>query len=469
LIASVRGLRGRRRRLRFRVTAAFSLGALLLASGISITTLVLARRYLVSQRETSAVRQARANARLVQSRLREPDPDIPRLLTSLAAPARSSSVLYREGEWFAADALVGRDALPVPMQQVVVDDRVPATQRYHAAGGTTLAVGIPLGGRAAYFEVSRLVELDRTLATLRNSLLLASAVLVVGSFGLAVWASRRILTPVAEIGRAATAIAGGQLDARLDAGGDDELFALATSFNAMVDTLQRRIERDARFASDVSHELRSPLTTLRSAVQVMEARRSGLEPRAARELDLLAAEVRRFDDLVRDLLEISRYDAGAAAVDRSVVPLAALVADVLASEGVDVGVDGVFVAPADPLLVDVDPRRLGQALANVVRNASVHAGGVCHVRVEADGDFARVLVDDAGPGVAVDERARVFERFARGRAAGRRSSGGGVGLGLALAAEHLALQGGRIWVEDAPSPDGGARFVLEVRRAAPAP
>lgn len=467
----MRELRGRRRRLRFRVTAAFSLGALLLASGISVTTLVLARRYLVSQRETSAVRQARANARLVQSRLREPDPDIPRLLTSLAAPARSSSVLYRDGEWFAADALVGRDALPIAMQRVVVESRLPARQRYHAAGGTTLSVGIPLGARAAYFEVSRLRELDRTLSTLRNSLLLASAVLVLGSFGLAVWASRRILTPVAEIGRAATAIAGGQLDARLDAGGDDELFALATSFNAMVDTLQRRIERDARFASDVSHELRSPLTTLRSAVQVMESRRSGLEPPAARALDLLAAEVRRFDDLVRDLLEISRFDAGAADVDRAVVPLATLVGDVLATEGVDVAADGdaagVLAVPSEPLLVDVDPRRLGQALRNVVRNAVVHAGGVRHVRVEADGDFARVLVDDAGPGVDEDERARVFERFARGRAAGRRSSGGGVGLGLALASEHLALQGGRIWVEDAPGVDGGARFVIEVRRAAP--
>jgi signal transduction histidine kinase len=124
------------------------------------------------------------------------------------------------------------------------------------------------------------------------------------------------------------------------------------------------------------------------------------------------------------------------------------------------------VTPSTPLLVDVDPRRLGQALRNVVRNAQVHAGGVAQVRVEADGDFARVLVDDAGPGVDVDERARVFERFARGRAAGRRSSGGGVGLGLALAAEHLALQGGRIWVEDVPGDGGGARFVVEVRRAA---
>jgi signal transduction histidine kinase len=442
------------------LTAAFSLGALLLAVGISLSTHVLVRRYLVQERETSAVRQARANARLVRTRLRTPEPDIPRLLTSLEAPSRSSSVLYRDGEWFAADALVGPDAIPAPLREVVVRDRVPARQRFGAAAGTTLVVGIPLAPSSAYFEVSALRELDRTLSTLRASLLGASAVLVLGSVVLATWVSRRILTPVAEIGRAATAIAGGQLDARLDAGGDAELFALATSFNAMVDTLERRIERDARFASDVSHELRSPLTTLKSAVQVMEARRDGLDPTTARALELLAAEVRRFDALVQDLLEISRYDAGAASVDLSEASLVAVVRDVLAGEEL-----GALDVPetGGPTSVEVDVRRLGQALRNVVRNARAHAGGVHRVTIEADGDFARVLVDDEGPGIDPADREVVFARFSRGRAAGRRSSGSGVGLGLSLAAEHLALQGGRIWVEDAPG--GGARFVIEVRRS----
>jgi two-component system sensor histidine kinase MtrB len=226
----------------------------------------------------------------------------------------------------------------------------------------------------------------------------------------------------------------------------------------MVDSLQARIERDARFASDVSHELRSPLTTLRSAVQIMEARRSDMTPRAARALDLLAVEVRRFDRLVQDLLEISRYDAGAARLELEDVDLPALAATVAREHQPDAEIvvnDGVTQVTADR-------RRLEQAIRNLVSNAIAHAGALDRIVIGATASTVQIAVEDAGPGVPEEDRSPIFDRFSRGRGSGRRSSGDGVGLGLALVAEHVRLQHGRVWVEDRDG--GGARFVIELPR-----
>ena len=205
---------------------------------------------------------------------------------------------------------LGRDAIPAPLQEAVVGQQSRARQRYVLDHVPRLAVGMPLPNGDAYFEVFLLRELDRTLRTLRVALTTAAAAAMVGAAGLGVWASRRLLDPLAEIGATAMSIAGGELDARLDVGSEVELSALADSFNQMVASLQQRIERDARFASNVSHELRSPLTALRSAVQNMETRRASMDERTARSLDVLSREVDRFEQLVQDLLEISRFDAG---------------------------------------------------------------------------------------------------------------------------------------------------------------
>ena len=261
---------------------------------------------------------------------------------------------------------------------------------------------------------------------------------------------------MSDIGVAAAAIAAGRLDARLDAGDDKELFALATGFNAMVETLQERIERDARFASDVSHELRSPLTTLHSSAEVMLARRDRLDPRSARALDLLTDEIGRFERLVEDLLEISRYDAGAAVIELEPVDVVKLVGSVLD----ETGQDGVDVESPSSVVTIADRRRLGQAVRNLVSNAGTHGGGVTRVTVASSGDDVRIAVEDRGPGVAPEDREAIFGRFSRGRGARRRGSSDGVGLGLALTSEHVRVQGGRVWVEDA-SPCG-ARFVIQL-------
>jgi len=182
----------------------------------------------------------------------------------------------------------------------------PATQRFTLAGTTQEVIGVPLPAvRAAYFEVFSLDELAGTLRALAFAL--AGAALVTTLAGAAVgrWASSRALRPLAGLTDAAVAIADGQLDTRVDAGDDADLEELASAFNRMTANLQDRIEREARFTSDVSHELRSPLTTLAATVSVIEGHRDELAPRAQRALDLLDGDLRRFTRMVDDLLEIS--------------------------------------------------------------------------------------------------------------------------------------------------------------------
>ncbi len=450
--------RTRHLRLRSRLLVAFVGGALLLSSSVALISYGLTRRYLLTQRERSAARQAQVNARLVGGALR-PDSDVPQLLGSLQSPAGSSAVVFYDGRWFAASLELGRDAIPSALQEAVLGQRSRARQRYVLDRVPRLAVGMPLPGNDAYFEVFPNRELDSTLRALRVALTTAAAAAMVGAAGLGVWASRRLLDPLAEIGATAVSIAGGQLDARLDVGSEVELATLAASFNQMVAGLQQRIERDARFASNVSHELRSPLTALRSALQNMETRRSSLDERTARSLDLLAREINRFEQLVQDLLEISRFDAGVVQASSEEVFLGELVLHALeAIPGCEVPVE--VAGSATDAVVRADKRGLEQVIVNLVSNARVHGGGVERVRIEATDRFARIIVEDCGPGVPTEERERVFERFYRGRHTAR--GAGGVGLGLALVTEHAHLHGGRAWVEDHHGEGGGARFVFEL-------
>jgi two-component system, OmpR family, sensor histidine kinase MtrB len=272
----------RRRRLRFRVMAAFALGGLLIPASLSVLTYFWARTYLLNQRQSSALHQAEANARLVQTLLRSDQDDVAGLLTSLRTPSTAQSVVLHAGRWFGTSAVAGPDALPEALRQIVLHEGSSARQRYHNSGSQVVAVGVPLPGGDAYFEIFSLNDLTTTLRTLRDALAAGSLLSFALSLAVGAWATGRVLRPVRDIGRAAGAIAAGRLEARLDPEGDHELVELASGFNAMVDSLAERIERDARFASDVSHELRSPLTTLRSAVEVMQRRRPRLDPRSAR-------------------------------------------------------------------------------------------------------------------------------------------------------------------------------------------
>ena len=236
----------------------------------------------------------------------------------------------------------------------------------------------------------------------------------------------------------------------------------------MVDQLQARIQREARFNSDVSHELRSPLTTLAASLEVLEADRDNLPPRAQRALQLLGDDLRRFQRMVGDLLEMSRADAGGGDVFIEEVSVTELVQRSVEAGLRTLSADGsppaVVTAPeVRALHVGVDKRRFERVMANLLENAANYAGGATRVTVDLDPMQRTVVligVEDAGPGISLGERERVFERFYRGSVSGRRGTGTGTGLGLALVAEHVRLMDGHAWVEATES--GGARFVVSL-------
>jgi signal transduction histidine kinase len=252
----------------------------------------------------------------------------------------------------------------------------------------------------------------------------------------------------------------GDLGTRLDAEGDRDLVALVSAFNEMLDELRDRIEREARFASDVSHELRGPLAALSSAVEVVNRRRDELPDRAVLAVDALAEQVTAFNRLVLDLLEISRFDVGAAAAAREQLDVVDAVRTVLHERGQTIPLE----APEAGVRIAGDGRRLHQVIANLLDNASKYAGGAVRIGVVKGPNAVWLTVDDAGPGVPEVEREAIFERFHRGPAAEAPEAPRGTGLGLTLVREHVALHGGRVWVEGRPG--GGARFVVELPASA---
>jgi two-component system sensor histidine kinase MtrB len=448
--------------LRARVTATFAAGACLLSVILSTSTYLVVRHTLVDQRENLAQRQTYVNARLVRSTLNLKDPNIPSILGALENPTSSEAVLYANGKWYFSDVKVGEEGIPAKLRAKVVDDGKPARMRFLEGGDTKLAVGVPIPSvNAAYFEVSTLSEIERTLNLIAYALVIASTFTTLGGAALGLWTSRLVLRPVKDAAHAAESIAGGDMSARLTPEGDVDLDRLVLSFNRMVDALQTRIQRDARFASDVSHELRSPLMTLASGLSVLQSRRHELPPRSQTALDLLADEIQRFQRMVQDLLEISRTDAGQVDISFEEVLAGEFVQRV--SEQYEREIPIHSEGGADEAILEVDKRRMVRVLGNLIENADRYAGGVTEISLVPAGKNVRIRVDDSGPGVPEGEREHIFERFARGQTARARASGEGTGLGLSLVHEHVKLHGGRVWVEN--SPRGGARFIVELPKA----
>ena len=448
--------------LRGRVAVGFALTGLLVALAVAVAGYVLARRYLLDQREDAARSQAYAHARLVRSALRASDADLAALMASIDGGNASDAALRYQGEWYAT-VLGGADAVPRDLTRVVGDGHAGLQRTAGAAGRPLLAVGVPVRAvDAEWYEMFPLDDVDHTLSLFAraSSVAAVAASIVAGGLG---WAGAgRAVRPLAPIGAAAARIAGGDLATRLPVPADAELRPLVVAFNDMAAALEARVERETRFTADVTHELRSPLAAMRASVDVLQRRRATFAPDAAAVLDVLTQRVAGFERTVVELLDIARTDAGTAELRTEPVDLEALLRDQL-----DEHAPGARLVMADgaPREVVADPRRLAQALANVMVNAGVYAGGTTQVTVAASDGVVRIDLDDEGPGVPPDERDTVFRRFARGSAGVEAGTGTGTGLGLALVEEHLRLHGGRAWVEEAPG--GGARFVLELPASRP--
>jgi len=459
------GTDSRRRRLglRARTVVAFGLTALVLAVSLAALAYGFVRNSLLDTRESAATRQAYTNARLVRSGLRGPDPDIPRLLSGLQVGAGGYSLLQYRQQWFASSVDIRREAAPRRLQTVVEDGHA-ARQKVRVEGEPFLAVGVLIGeADAAYFEFGPLTDVEGTLDVLTSSLAVAGAGATVVAVAVGVSVSRALLRPLRRMAAVARGIVRGDVESRLDAGGDSDLVPLVASFNEMLDDLRGRIEQEARFASDVSHELRGPLTALASAVDVVDRRRGELPETVVWAVDVVATQVRSFNRLVLDLLEISRFDAGAARLDIRPLPLPAFVRDVL--DGLGHHHVPVRAGDGTPEFLFADPRRLQQIISNLTQNAGHYAGGVTAVEIEGSDRSVTLAVCDEGPGVPAHEREAIFGRFSRGLLAEQPGSPRGSGLGLALVAEHARLHGGRAWVENRPG--GGSRFLVRLPVDAP--
>lgn len=451
--------------LRTRVALVGAILAAAIAGTLSLITVVTVRSYLLEQRENAALAEASANARTVRDLAVARLQSLDEILRGLRSEPGSIILVRSDGDWFSSSIGTGPDALPASLL-AALNDASASRMRFQAAGSSRLAVALPLPAAGLdYVEVFPLERIDSTLTRLSTVLAIGALLLSAAGAGVATWTSRRVLAPLSATSRAAALLASGDLDARLAPDPDPDLARLVAAFNDMAAALGDRIAREARFTSDVSHELRTPVAAMRAAANVLGRRRHELSDQAGAALEALSQEIDEFDQLVTDLLEISRLEAG---VDATVTEEVRLL-DVLERLVRQSGTDDVIVEsrpePADAVdpgtqTVWVDKRRLERVVSNLLRNAAVHARGAVRVAVLGQVPHLRIEVDDAGPGVPVEDRQRIFERFARSDDARQRP---GSGLGLAIAAEHARQLDGHLEVADRPG--GGARFIVWFRVA----
>lgn len=301
-----------------------------------------------------------------------------------------------------------------------------------------------------------------------TGILLSLLVVLIFAAVLSSLATRRVLRPVRLVSRAAGRVADGDLSVRLQAQGDDELAALVRAFNDMAWSLERQVRRlegleaqARRFAGDVSHELRTPIATMTAVADLLEPEADRLSPDAAQAARLIARETATLRELVEDILEMSRFDAGSAALVLDDLDVGELLSATLRRRRW--GAPEVVVDVPTGLRARLDPRRIDVVVANLVSNGLRHGAPPIEVRVWTDPDRLVIEVRDHGPGVPAADLAHVFDRFFKGD--GGRSRSEGSGLGLAIAAENAALHVGGIDLEN--HPEGGAVFRVWLRRREP--
>ncbi len=441
--------------LRSVVTLSFASLALVVSAILAGGTYLTAREYLLSQRQQTAARQAFADASVVREGLLTSGADVIEVLSTVSPSSRSIVLVQQGGEWYSSSLGVDEDAVPAAIREHVRDRGGAAVAWARLDTTPVLVAGVPLPAVDAYFyEIIPTTELNSTLITLAI-VLGAFAVLTTlgGTIGARAVAARAV-APLDSVAGAAARIAAGQMDTRLPPTDDPDLSVIVGSFNTMVEALDDRIRRDARFAADVSHELRSPVTTLSTSVEILAGARDELPDRSQRALALVETEVMRLRRSLEHLLELGRLEAGVAFRDVADIDVLDLVTHALVESHRPRELLTVDDARG-PIVVRADKQELHRALLNLLDNADLHGDGLTGVTLRPNAGRVEICVDDAGPGVPEEERERVFERFAR---SGSRGSRAGTGLGLSLVRETVRAHGGAVWCE--ASPHGGARFVV---------
>lgn len=359
-----------------------------------------------------------------------------------------------EQQWWQSVGIVGDDGTVVP--GVVIGQQLS----FPEVGAYELYVAYDLASEA------------QTLQFVQVTLWVVGGALVV-LIGAILWfVLRSVTVPIAQAAETSAKLAAGDLAVRLPVVGEDEFATLSRSFNAMADSIEAQIKELAelslvqqRFVSDVSHELRTPLTTIRLASDMLNDQRDAFDATTARAAELLHAQVQRFETLLTDLLEISRYDAGSVQLEVEPTSLAHLAEDVIASMqqlADQHGSDVRLVAPGGYSPVDMDPRRVRRIARNLIGNAIEHGEGrPIVVTVDSNQTAVALGVRDFGMGMSAGDAERVFDRFWRADPSRKRTIGG-TGLGLSISLGDARLHGGSlaVWSE----PGRGSHFVLTIPR-----
>lgn len=370
-----------------------------------------------------------------------------------------------------ADLRADVNALP-PTQQTKIVQIGAATGRPRTAILVGQVITVPVVGQYELYVAFRLDREEQLLAVVQRTFIVGGFALVLLVAAVAYVVTRWVVSPVRLAASTAEELASGRLDRRIPVKGEDDLARLGRAFNEMAESLERQIHRleelsrvQRRFVSDVSHELRTPLTTIRMAGEVMYEGRASFDPVLARSAELLQNQLDRFEALLGDLLEISRFDAGAAMLEADPVDLRDVVVRVM--DGLRPLADRRgsvlrLTAPNSACVAEIDARRVERVVRNLLGNAIEHGEGrPIDVRLACDEDAVAVGVRDYGVGLQPAELPLVFDRFWRGDPARARTTGG-TGLGLAIALEDAHLHGGRLQVWGQPG--RGAYFVLTLPR-----
>ncbi|MCP1429527.1 two-component system sensor histidine kinase MtrB [Microbacterium foliorum] len=331
---------------------------------------------------------------------------------------------------------------------------------------------VPEAGSFQLYFAYDLADADNTLTFVQRTLWIAGIGLVAIVAAISFIVLRAVSTPIVEAAETSARLASGDLAVRIDVHGEDEIATLGRSFNAMADSIESQIKElgelslvQQRFVSDVSHELRTPLTTIRLAADMLNDQRGAFDPTTARTTELLHTQVQRFETLLSDLLEISRYDAGSVQLELEATSLAHLAEDII--EQMQPLADGRgtelrLVAPGGYSPVDMDPRRVRRVLRNLIGNAIEHGEGrPVVVTVDSNQHAVAAGVRDFGLGMDPADAERVFDRFWRADPSRQRTIGG-TGLGLSIALGDATLHGGSlaVWSELGV----GTNFVLTLPR-----
>ena len=338
-----------------------------------------------------------------------------------------------------------------------------------------LVMGAPARTSTDSFEVYLIFPLageQGTVQVVQRTLLLGGVALAIALTGISALVAMQVVRPVRRAAASARKLAAGDLAERMPVKGPIELETLASSFNGMAEAIRVQIRQleefgklQRRFTSDVSHELRTPLTTVRMAADILYDGRDDFPPHLGRSTELLVDELDRFESLLTDLLEISRYDAGMAELSAETIDIRSCVhasISAAASLADQFDIQIVTILPEHPVVAEIDTRRVDRILRNLINNAIDHADRQpIEIELAAEPEVLAITVTDHGVGLRPGEAGLVFNRFWRADPSRQRHTGG-TGLGLAISLEDARLHGG--WLQASGTPGEGARFRLTLPR-----